>query len=283
MACRALGSHLIMAYKIRTDSKSRPLDQHLVLSRVDQLWLFLEQRRRDVLIGALLFLLLVVFLVGMVWRDHSRTNALLDLDRQATKLLLDRPPDAAKADENLNKAIELYRQAYDQYAGVSGSDLVVYKLANALTQGHDVKGAIEAYRQFIDKFGSNKILLGMVYQRLGYAYLLNKEPEQAIKTFEALLTVPGSLNKDQALFELGKIEETLSRPEGALSRYLDLRKTYPNSPLVGEASVRIKALEAKKSPTSSIDGPSTTTQGTSPGSSLPSPTAPTPPSPPSKP
>jgi TolA-binding protein len=56
------------------------------------------------------------------------------------------------------------------------------------------------------------------------------------------------LNKDQGMFELGKIEEARSRPEGALARYQDLMKTYPNSPFAGEASVRIKSLEAKKSP-----------------------------------
>ncbi len=238
-----------MAFKIRTESKTRPLDQDVVLSRVDHVWLYLEQHRREVLIGAILVLLAVGLVVGVVWYDRQRVEALLELDRQATKLYLDRPAsDQAKADENLKKSLALYRQAMEQYPSVPGAHLVLYKYANALAQANDVKGAIEAYQQFIAKFGSNKPMLGMVYQRLGYAYLLNKDSEQAIKAFSALLDVPGALNKDQGMFELGKIEEARSRPEGALARYQDLMKAYPNSPFAGEASVRIKALEAKKSP-----------------------------------
>lgn len=263
-----------MAYKIRTESKIRTLDQDQVLSRLDQLWIVLERRRRDVFIGVSLVLLAAVIVVGVIWYDHARTEALQDLDRQATKLYLDRPTDPAKADENLKKAIELYRKAYGEYPGVSGSDLVLYKLANALAQTNDFKGAIEAYLQFIAKFGANKLLLGMVHQRLGYAYLLNKDPEQAIKTFTSLLDVPGALNKDQAMFELGKMEEARSRPEGALARYQDLMKAHPNSPFAGEASVRVKALEAKKASTSATAVPQTPAQAGSPG--LPAPNTPPP-------
>jgi tetratricopeptide (TPR) repeat protein len=83
---------------------------------------------------------------------------------------------------------------------------------------------------------------------LAYAYLLQGDRAQAIKTFSAVLDVPGALNKDQALFELGKLEEAQSRPEGALARYQDLTRSYPNSPFASEAAIRIKALEVKKSP-----------------------------------
>jgi tetratricopeptide (TPR) repeat protein len=263
-----------MAFKIRTDSKTRTLDEEQVLSRVDHLWIFLEQHRREVLVGALLVILAIVLVAGVVWYDRQRAEALLELDRQATTLYLDRPADRAKADENLKKAIALYRQAIEQYPSVPGAHLVLYKYANALVQINDLKGAIEAYQQFIAKFGSNKLLLGMVYQRLGYVHLLNKDPEQAIKAFSALLDVPGAMNKDQGMFELGKIEEGRSRPEGALARYQDLMKAYPNSPFAGEASVRIKALEAKKTPANpSASAETTPSAGTAPATT---PTAPAP-------
>jgi tetratricopeptide (TPR) repeat protein len=90
------------------------------------------------------------------------------------------------------------------------------------------------------------MMLGLVYQRLGYAYLLQGARDQATSSFSAVLDIPGALNKDQVLFELGKLEETLSRPEGALARYQELMKAYPNSPFASEAAVRIKALEVKK-------------------------------------
>ena len=97
-------------------------------------------------------------------------------------------------------------------------------------------------------------MLGLVYQRLGYAYLLHGDRDQAVTAFLAVLDVPGALNKDHALFELGKMEEAQSRPEGALAHYQELMKSYPNSPLASEATVRIKALEAKKGPADAGSG-----------------------------
>ena len=68
-------------------------------------------------------------------------------------------------------------------------------------------------------------------------------------------TLPGTLNKDQVLFELGRLEEAVSRPEGALAHYQDLVKIFPNSPFAGEATVRMKALEAKKTSGSAAPAP----------------------------
>ena len=58
-------------------------------------------------------------------------------------------------------------------------------------------------------------------------------------------------NKDHALFELGKLEQAQSRPEGALARFQELIDRHPYSPLANEASIRIKALAAQQEPTES--------------------------------
>lgn len=99
-------------------------------------------------------------------------------------------------------------------------------------------------------YSSNPSLLGLVQQRLAYAFLVKGDRDQAAKTFAAILELPGALNKDQVLFELAKMEEVQSRPEGALAHYQDLMKNYPNSPFTSEAAVRVKVLEVKKTPES---------------------------------
>jgi len=98
--------------------------------------------------------------------------------------------------------------------------------------------------------GSNTSLLGLVQQRMAYAYLVKGDRDQAVKAFTGILEIPGALNKDHVLFELAKLEESQSRPEGALAHYQDLMKNYPNSPFTSEAAVRVKVLEVKKSPES---------------------------------
>jgi TolA-binding protein len=199
--------------------------------------------------------LVMAAVLGMVLYDRHQADQALHLTLQATRLYVDRPGEKlAKADDNLAKAIGLYRQVIEQYPRTPAAQLALYHLGNALVQGNDLDGAVDAYRKHATNYGANKMLLGLVYQRLAYAYLLKGNREEGAKAFAAVLEVPGALNKDQALFELGKLEEAQSRPEGALARYQDLAKSYPNSPFASEAAVRIKALEVKSLPESGPPG-----------------------------
>ncbi|MBM4123934.1 MAG: tetratricopeptide repeat protein, partial [Nitrospira sp.] len=243
-------------YQIKLDSKEIPVDEAHLLSRMERFILHVQEHRRQVLIGAVAVLAVIAAVLAVVWYDHRQAEQALELHHRATTLYIDRPLDnVAKADENLKQAIVLYRQAAEQYPRSPTAPLSLYYLGNALVQANDLPGAIAIYKKYAMTYGANKILLGMVYQRLGYAHLLNGDREQAVKAFSSVLDVPGAFNKDQMLFELGKLEEVQSRPEGALARYQDLNKNYPNSPLTSEAAVRIKALEVKKTPES---GASTT-------------------------
>jgi outer membrane protein assembly factor BamD (BamD/ComL family) len=238
-----------MSYRIKIASKETTPDEAQLLSGMER-FLFLVQRHRlGVLVGAVVLCLVAAAVIAAVWYDRRQGEQALELHRQATGLYVDRPTDKpAKADENLKQAIVLYHQVLEQYPRSHVAQVSLYHLANALVQANDLAGAIEAYKKYVAAYGANKTMLGLVYQRLGYAYLLNGDRDQAAKAFSAALDVPGALNKDQALFELGKLEEAQSRPEGALARYQDLAKSYPNSPFASEVAVRIKALEVKKAP-----------------------------------
>ncbi|MBI4402262.1 MAG: tetratricopeptide repeat protein [Nitrospirae bacterium] len=238
-----------MSYRIKIVSKETPADEAHLLSGMERFLLRAQQHRRGLLVGFFTLLAAAVGVGGVVWYDHRQAEQALELNRQATRLYLDRPADQlAKADEHLTQAIGLYRQVVDRYPRTPTAPLSLFQLGNALVQANDLGGAIEAYRKYVATYGANKTMLGLVYQRLGYAYLLNGDHNQAVKAFSAVLDIPGTINKDQALFELGKLEETQSRPEGALARYQELMKNYPNSPFASEAAFRIKALEVKMTP-----------------------------------
>ncbi len=238
-----------MSYRIKLESKSGPADEAQLLSGMERFFFLLQEHRQKVLIASVALLVAVAAVLAVVWHDQRQAGQALELHQRAMTLYVDRPSDkAAKADENLKQAIALYRQVVEQYPRSPSAPLSLYHLGNSLVQANDLGGAIEAYKTYVITYGANKVILGMVYQRLAYTYLLNGDREQAVKAFLAALEVPGALNKDQVLFELGKMEETQSRPEGALARYQDLSKSYPNSPFASEAAVRIKALEVKKAP-----------------------------------
>ncbi len=247
-----------MSYRIRVPSKSEPVTEPQLLSRMERLLLAMQENRRAVLVGIGVLLAAVALVTGVLWYDHHTAEAALDLYREATRHYLMRPADKPEqADANLKEAIKKFRQVVEQYPRAPSAPLALYHLGNALVQANELDAAIETYKRYVLLYGSNSALLGLVQQRLGYAYLLKGDRDQAAKAFETVLQLPSALNKDNALFELGKLEEAQSRPEGAVSHYQQLIKEYPTSPFASEAAVRIKALEVKKGPDGSASGSAT--------------------------
>ncbi len=201
-------------------------------------------------------LVLAAAVVGVViWYDYRQAEQAVELEQRAARLYFGRPVDEPEqARIRLKEAISQYRQLVEQYPRSPSAQLGLYRLGNALVESNELVGAIEAYKKYIASYRANQLVLGLVSQRLGYAYLLRGDHEQAAKAFSDVLALPGALNKDHALLELGKLEEARSRPEGALSHYQDLTSLFPRSPFAGEAGIRIKALGAKMGPE---DGAST--------------------------
>ena len=247
-----------MSYRIRVPEKADPLDEAHLLTGVDRFLHVLQEQRRAVLAGLGVVLVAGAVVAGVIWYDYQSTLKARELDQEATLHYLNRPADdPKKSQEQLSQAIALYKQVVEQYPRSPVAPLALFHLGNAQVLANEVDAGIETYKRFMLLYGSNTSLLGLVQQRLAYAYLAKGDRDQAVKAFTGILEIPGALNKDHVLFELAKIEESQSRPEGALAHYQDLMKNYPNSPFTSEAAVRVKVLEVKKSPEVPAAAPST--------------------------
>ena len=240
-----------MSYRIKVPAKVDPLDEAHLLTGVERFLLVLQEQRRAVLVGLGVLLVAAAVVAGVIWYDYQATLKARELDQEATLHYLNRPADdPKKSHEQLAQAINLYKQVVDQYPRSPVAPLALFHLGNAQVLANEVDAGIETYKRFMLLHGSNTSLLGLVQQRMAYAYLVKGDRDQAVKAFTGILEIPGALNKDHVLFELAKLEEPQSRPEGALAHYQDLMKNYPNSPFTSEAAVRVKVLEVKKSPES---------------------------------
>ncbi len=247
-----------MSYRIRVPEKADPLDEAHLLTGVDRFLHVLQEQRRAVLAGLGVVLVAGAVVAGVIWYDYESTLKARELDQEATLHYLNRPADdPKKSHEQLSQAITLYKQVVEQYPRSPVAPVALFHLGNAQVLANEVDAGIETYKRFMLLYGSNTSLLGLVQQRLAYAYLAKGDRDQAVKAFTGILEIPGALNKDHVLFELAKIEESQSRPEGALAHYQDLMKNYPNSPFTSEAAVRVKVLEVKKSPEAPAAAPST--------------------------
>ena len=251
-----------MSYRIKVPAKTLQVDEAHMLSWLDHTLHGAQDYRRPLLVGLGVLVLAAAVVGGVFYVDRQAAQKAQGLEQEAMRFLTaPSTNDPQKADHALKEAIARYRQIVDQYPRTSTAPLALYHLGNTLVQANELSAAIEAYQRFLGLYGSNSSMAGLVQQRLAYAYLHKGERDQAVKALTGILETPGTLNRDQALFELARLEESQSRPEGALARYQELIKTYPNSPFTSEATIRTKIMDAKKSQesTPASTAPSTAT------------------------
>jgi outer membrane protein assembly factor BamD (BamD/ComL family) len=238
---------LDMSYRIKVPPRSLPVDEAQLVSTLEERLIGLNAYRVPIIVGLVLLLLVGGIVGGVLWYNAQNVSKAQDLEREATTHYLTRPAnDPKKVETNLKEAIRLYQQIVDQYPRTPSAPLALFGLGNALIETNQVDAAIEAYKRFLATYSENVSLASLVQQKLAYAYLSKGDHAQATAAYSAVIDSPGSLNRDQALFELARMEEGLSRREGALQRYQELIKAYPKSPFSNEAAIREKILDIKK-------------------------------------
>ena len=259
-----LESALDMSYRIKVPPRSLPVDEAQLISTLEERLIGLNAYRLPILVGVVLLILVGGVVGAVLWYNAQNASKAQDLEREATMQYLKRPAnDPNKVQTNLKEAIRLYQQIVDEYPRTPSAPLALFGLGNALIETNQVDSAIEAYKRFLSTYSSNMSLASLVQQKLAYAYLTKGDHAQATAAYSAVLDSPGSLNRDQALFELARMEEGLSRRQEALQRYQELIKTYPKSPFANEAAIREKILDIKKTsevpltPTPAPDVPKT--------------------------
>jgi outer membrane protein assembly factor BamD (BamD/ComL family) len=249
-----------MSYRIKVPTKTLQVDEAHLLSGLEHQLHRLREYRRPLLVGLAVLLLAAAAVGGVFWMDRQASEKARELDQEASRLLMARSAGDPKNAENLlNQAMAKYREIVERYSRTASAPLALFHLGNTQMMANDLPAAIDTYQRFMLQYGGNPALAPLVQQRLAYSYLLKGDKDQAAKAFTAILDTPGALLKDQALFELARLEEAQSRPEGALAHYQTLIKTYPSSPFTSEATIRTKVLDVKSkeaSPPPSSPAPS---------------------------
>ena len=236
-----------MTYRIKVPPRSLPLDEAHMVSNLEHRLLGLKEYRWPLLVGCALLVLVGAGVWGVLWYDGQAASKAREIEREATLHYLMRPGnDPKKTENNLAQAITLYTRIADEYPRTPSAPIALFSLGNALMETNQVDSAIAAYTRFLSNYASNAPLAGLVQQKLAYAYLSKGDRDKAAKSYSAILENSGSINRDQAMYELARLEESESQSEGALKRYQDLMKTYPNSPFASEAAIREKILDARK-------------------------------------
>ena len=237
-------------FKIKKNRKETTADPAHLVDSVGQATRQARENMRWLLAGVAVAVIAGAAVGGFLWMRQQEERAAADLLHEATRSasersLLGGPPLARSAEES-QKAVATFRKILTDFPRSPVAPQAAYLLGNTLSDLKDWDGAVRAYGDFLARHGTHRSLVPLVYQRMAYAQLAQGKIEEAEKTFAAVVQIGGAPNRDQALFELGKIDELLRRPEGALAHYQEIVKDHPSSPFAAEATVRIKTLDARK-------------------------------------
>ncbi|HET6464197.1 MAG TPA: tetratricopeptide repeat protein [Nitrospiria bacterium] len=247
-----------MAYKIRVASRKQQLKKpDEFIGTVD--WLGEQIRKHAGLVWAIFVVAVVIAAgIGVFWYyQHQQEMHALALEFQGSEYYRQQPPAGEKTttaskEENYKKAIEQYQKTIQDYPGTPSAFIAQLYIGNTYMELNDFDSAVSAYRSFLEKEPKNDIWAGLAYQRLGYAFLAKNDFEEAQKAFESVGHLTGALNKDQADYELGRINETLGKKEEAIKRYQEITRQFSDSLFLAEAQRRLTALgvtEVKPEPT----------------------------------
>ena len=237
-------------FKIKKNRKEMTTDPAHLVDSVGQAARQARANMRWLLAGIAVAVIAGAAVGGFLWVRQQDERAAADLLHEATRSasersLLGGPPPTRSAEES-QKAVVTFRKILTDFPRSSVAPQAAYLLGNTLSDLKEWDGAVRAYEGFLRRYGTHRSLVPLVYQRMAYTQLAQGKIEEAEKTLAAVVQINGAPNRDQALFELGKIDEILKRPEGALAHYQEIVKDHPSSPFAAEASVRIKTLDARK-------------------------------------
>lgn len=237
-----------MAYRIKVPPRELPTDEAHLVGSLEQWLMDMKKYRWSLLAGGGVLVVAAGIVAAVLWQHAEAARKAQDLEREATLHYLMRPlSDPKKVESNMQEAIALYKKITVEYPNTPSAPLAMFGLGNALLETKQLDAAIEAYTRLISTYGSNKRLVDLARQKLAYAYLMKGDVAQAAQSYSAVLSNPDALNRDQALYELARLDESQSRFDEALKRYQELIKSYPNSPFANEAVLREKILDARKS------------------------------------
>ena len=192
---------------------------------------FINQNRALAIGAVCAFFLIIASVLGvqnMLKKSELASFALLS---QATdkyqKSLAE--SDAQKAYLNVTGD---FKSILDKYPGKNGGKLALMTYAGICMDAGEIDKAIDLYKQALEKFKDAPSIKNSAQNALAYAFEAKKEYQTATVWFELLASDPNYTMRDEALFNLGRLYETLGETEKSAAAFKRVMEEFSDSPYV---------------------------------------------------
>jgi predicted negative regulator of RcsB-dependent stress response len=206
-----------------------------VKDRLSEIKTSLKNRQKTVVTYSVILLIIVAGITAFFLYRYSSNEKSRQLEYSAYKYyynLYQQKP--LSKQEQFQQAVDLFKKAYDK----RNSPNLLFYIANSYYELEKYDEALKTLNDFTKKYSGEKDLMPLVYQKTANIYVKTGKTEEAIKTLDALYKSEGSIYKDLALIESGRILEKSGKKTEAEAKFRELIEKFPASPFFSEAKTK---------------------------------------------
>lgn len=194
------------------------------------------QKQLNTVITVLVLALIVAVLYSFVRAGNEKKAGL------ALNAAYEAAAPAGGGVPNYPAALQRFQEVVKQYGGTLSGAIAQYSIGNTYLAMGQPEPAVKAYEEFTRRYSGRTFLLGMVYQRMGYAFAAMGKREEAVRAFSKAEEVGGT---GQATMELARIYEQAGNREDAQKKYKAVSEQLPATSLALEARSRLPEPDLK--------------------------------------
>jgi tetratricopeptide (TPR) repeat protein len=137
---------------------------------------------------------------------------------------------------NYPLALQRFQDVVKQYGGTTSGAIAEFSIGNTYARMGQYDAALKEYEAFTKKHAGEGLLLGMVYQRMGYAYLAAGKGDEAMKAFGNAEKLAGT---GPATLELARLYDRAGNGQEALKKYKAINDDLPSTAWASEARAKL--------------------------------------------
>jgi len=205
---------------------------------------FFQVHLKKLVVGVTAAVILAVLILG--------SKAYLDLKADQAQAAYSEALAELTAKENLDaaeieKAVRDLKKVVEDYSGYASARCALVDLGSLSYQLGRYDQAVRAYQSFLqDLRPEEEIFRPLVLDSLAHAFECQDQFRQAADHWEKILTLPGTLLKQEAYLSLGRVYEAQGLKDKAVQAYQELVARFPNSFNLPLAEAKLAELNREK-------------------------------------
>jgi len=194
--------------------------------------------------GGVIFAVIIVISSVYYYSDRAENKASVMLTNSLTKY------EKIKTEQG---AVKAYQEVADDFNrilenrwGKDSAKLATVMYANICYNAGDFDTATELYNKALSVFENNPFIKNLILNGLAYSQEGKKDYNTAAKYLEMIMSEPDDTNKDETLFNLGRLYALMGNKEKSAEAFNKIITDYKDSNYTDLAKEKVVAVHGLK-------------------------------------